>query len=200
MLSETELRILSTFFPEGTERTTKEIEERSGYSHERAYSTLKELEERGILFKRNAGKALLYSIERFDDSVYLSFTYYSINRKESFIKKYPHVWKAVEEFIIKTNPEMVVLFGSYSKNEAKERSDVDILCVNGNPETEKIALSFRHKYNLRIAPVIVSKEDFGNIRSDNPELWEELVKFGVVLKGQELFYNLVYPFTLLYRR
>ncbi len=87
---------------------------------------------------------------------------------------------------------MVILFGSHSKGEAKERSDIDVLCVIGSTETEKIALSLRHKYNVKISPAIVSKEDFRNIKSENPELWEELVKFGIALKGQELFYDLVY--------
>ncbi|MDD5447369.1 MAG: nucleotidyltransferase domain-containing protein [Methanocellales archaeon] len=192
MLNETELRILSAFFPEGIERTTKEMEDLSGYSHERAYSTLKTLEEKGVLSKKKVGKALVYSIKKFDDMVYLSFAYHSLNRKDRFIKKYPSAWKAIEEFINKTKLEMVVLFGSYSKDEAKEKSDVDLLCVNGNSETEKIALSLRHKYNLRMSTVIVRKEDFQNIKSENPELWDELIKFGVVLKGQELFYDLVY--------
>lgn len=192
MLNKTELKILSAFFPEGTERTTKEIENRSGYSHERAYSTLKTLEKKGILSKKNVGKALVYSIKKFDDSIYLSFTYYSLNKKNAFVEKYPSVWKAIEEFISKTKLEMVVLFGSYSKDEIKERSDIDILCVNGNSEIEKLALSLRHKYNLKISPVIVNKEDFRNIKSENPELWEEIVKFGIALKGQELFYDLLY--------
>lgn len=192
MLNETELRILSAFFPEGKERTTKEIEKNSDYSHERAYSTLKILEEKGILSKRKVGKALVYSINRFDDVVYLAFTYYSINRKNRFIQQYPSVWKAVEDFLSTAKPEMAILFGSYSKGEAKERSDIDLLCVNGTLETEKIALSLRHKYNLRITPVVVKKGDFRNIKQDNPELWEDIIKFGVVLKGQELFYDLVY--------
>ena len=86
---------------------------------------------------------------------------------------------------------MAVLFGSYSKGEAKEKSDVDVLCVNSDPDTEKIALSLRHKYNLRIVPIIITKEDFKNIKTENPELWNELVEFGIILKGQELFYDLV---------
>lgn len=192
MLNETELKILSAFFPEGTERTTKEIENRSHYSHERAYSTLKSLEKKGILSKKKVGKALVYSIKKFDDSVYLAFTYYSLNNKNTFSEKYSSAWKAIDEFINKVKPEMAVLFGSYSKGEAKGRSDVDVLCINGSSETEKIALSLRHKYNLKIAPVIVGKKDFRNIMLENPELWEELIKFGIVLKGQELFYDLVY--------
>ncbi|MFH1696045.1 MAG: nucleotidyltransferase domain-containing protein [Candidatus Micrarchaeota archaeon] len=192
MLNETELKVLSSFFTEGTERTTKEIEDRSGYSHERAYFTLKALEEKGILFKKKVGKALVYSIRKFDDSVYLAFIYHSLNKKNDLGKKYFRAKNALDEFIKKAKLEMIVLFGSYSKEEARERSDVDVLCVNGNSETEKIALSLRHKYNLRITPVIVSKEDFRNIKTDNPELWEELIKFGIVWKGQELFYDLVY--------
>lgn len=192
MLNETELKILSAFFPEGTERTTKEIEDRSGYSHERAYSTLKALEKKRILLKKTVGKAHVYSIKKFDDSVYLSFTYYSLNKKNAFVEKYPSVWKAIEEFISKTKLELAVLFGSYSRDEAKEGSDVDILCVNGNSEIEKIALSLKHKYNLKISPVIVNKEDFKNIKPENLELWKEIVKFGIVLKGQELFYDLIY--------
>jgi predicted nucleotidyltransferase len=192
MLNETELKILSAFFPEGTERTTKEIENRSRYSHERAYSTLRTLEKKSRLSKKKIGKALIYSIKKFDDTVYLAFTYYSLNNKNTFSEKYSSAWKAIDEFINKAKPEMAVLFGSYSKGEAKERSDVDVLCVNGNTETEKIALSLRHKYNLKITPVIVDKEDFRNIKSENPELWEELIKFGIILKGQELFYDLIY--------
>ncbi len=61
MLNETELRILPAFFPEGIERTTKEMEDRSGYSHERAYSTLKTLEERCFVKKESRkGTCLLH--------------------------------------------------------------------------------------------------------------------------------------------
>jgi len=191
ILNETELKILAAFFPEGIERTTKEIENRSGYSHERAYSTLKALEKKGILLKKKVGKTLVFSIRKFDDVVYLSFAFYSINRKNNFIKRYPYIWNALDEFLNKTKPDLAVLFGSYSKGEAKEKSDVDVLCVNSDPDTEKIALSLRHKYNLRIVPIIITKEDFKNIKTENPELWNELVEFGIILKGQELFYDLV---------
>ena len=192
MINKTELKILSAFFPEGTERTTKEIEDRSGYSHERTYSILKVLEKKGILLKRKVGKALVFSIRKFDDIVYLSFAYYSINKKTNFIKKYPFVWNALDEFLNKTRPDLAILFGSYSKGEAKEKSDIDVLCVNSDSKTEKIALSLRHKYNLRITPVVITKEDFKNIKTENPEFWNELVEFGIILRGQELFYELVY--------
>jgi predicted nucleotidyltransferase len=198
MISGTELRVLSSFFPEGCDRSTKEVEERSAFSHELAHSTLKALEKKQILAMRNVGKTIVYSIKRFDDATFLSFLYYSLIIKESFLKKFPTASNAAREFIIKTKPEIVVLFGSYSKGEATESSDLDILCVNGIQEAEKIAMSLRHKYNLRINPVAMSKKDFPNIRSDNPEFWEDIVIHGIVLKGQEMFYDLVYPLAMQY--
>jgi len=191
MLSETELRILAAFFPEASERTTKEIEDRSGYSHERVYSTLNALEERDLLTKKKVGKTLVYAISEFNDAIYLAFAYYSLNKKDRFIQKYPSLRTLLEEFINKTRSDLVILFGSYSKGEAKERSDVDILCVGGI-DPEKTALSLRHKYDKRITPVIVKKEDFRNIKQENPELWQDLVNFGIIMKGQELFYEFVW--------
>ena len=192
MLNEAELKVLSAFFPEGIERTTKEIEERSGYSHERVYSTLKSLEKIGILVRKRVGKTLLYYIKKFDDTIYLAFIYYSISRKNSFVERHPSIWKALDEFINKAELDMAILFGSYSKGEAGKRSDVDVLCVGGNTETERIALSLRHKYNIRITPIVITRRDFVSIKTENPEFWEELIKFGIVLKGYELFYELVY--------
>lgn len=191
MLSETELKIIAAFFPEGTERATKEIEKRSKYSHERVYSTLEALAKKGILSKKKIGKASVYNIFRFTDTIYLAFVYYSINKKDKFIKRHTSVWNALDEFIRKTKPTLAIVFGSYSKGEVREKSDVDVLCI-GRKETEKTALSLRHKYNFNITPVIVKKEDFRNIKSENTELWEDLINFGIVLKGQEIFYELVY--------
>jgi predicted nucleotidyltransferase len=192
MLNETELRILAAFFPEGTERTTKEIEERSGYSHERAHSTLNALEKKALLTKKKVGKTSVYSIIKFNDDIYLAFAHYSVNRKKQFVEKYPPIWNALEEFISKSKPDSAILFGSYTKGEAREGSDVDILCINGDAKAEKTALSLRHKHNLRVTPVIVKREDFRNIKTENPEFWEDLVNYGIILKGQELFYELVY--------
>jgi len=191
MLSEIELAMLSAFFPEGEERTTKEIENRSGYSHERVHSTLNALEKKGLLSKKRFGRTLVYSIARFNEKIFLAFAFFSIDKKERFVKEQPSVSKALEELIDKSKPDLAVLFGSYARGDAKERSDIDILCVNGT-EVEKTALSLRHRYNLKIAPLIVKKQDFKNIRSENPVFWNELLKSGVILKGHELFFELIY--------
>jgi predicted nucleotidyltransferase len=191
MLDDVELRVLAGFFPDAGEKTLKELQGRSGYSYERVYSALKSLEQKGLVSGRKVGKTLVYAILTSSDAALLAFTYSTVSKKEQFTKKFPNVWKVLDEFLAKASLQMAVLFGSYAKGEVKEGSDIDLLCVNGD-DAEKVALSLRHKYNLRITPVLVKKGDFKNIKGENPEFWRDLVEFGIVLKGQEIFYELVY--------
>ena len=191
MLNEVELRTLAGFFPEAGEKTLKELQERSGYSYERVYSALKSLKKKGVVSGRKVGKTLVYTIQTSTDVTYLAFVYFMLSKKERLAKKFPNVWRALDEFLAKTDLQMAILFGSYAKEEAKEESDIDLLCMNGS-DAEKIALSLKHKYNLRINPVLIKKGDFKNIKGENPEFWRDLVEFGVVLRGQEMFYEMVY--------
>jgi len=191
MLGDVELKVLAGFFPDAKEKALKEIQERSGYSYERVYSALKSLKQKGLVSRRKVGKTLVYTILASSDIAYLAFTYHMIFKKEQFAKKFPNVRGVLDEFLTKASLQMAVLFGSYAKGEARGGSDVDLLCVDGE-DAEEIALSLRHKYNVKITPVLVKKGDFKNIREENPEFWRDLVEFGIVLKGQEIFYELVY--------
>lgn len=192
MLNEAELIILSSFFPEGRELTTMEIGKRCGYSHERVHSTLVSLAQKGVLSRKRVGKTLVYSVRKFDDEAFLAFAYGSIERKTRFIAKYPKAANAIGEFLKISKPRLSILFGSYSKGAATQESDIDILCVDGGKNSEKTALSLRHAHNLKIAPVMLKFSQFRRIRQDNPALWDDILKFGVLLNGRELFYDFVY--------
>ena len=191
MLTQAEVRVLAAFFPEGGEATAREIEKRSGYSHERVYSTLRGLGRKGIVASRKIGRTSLHSFRRFDDRTYLAFTYSSLQRKWAFTAAHPEVGRAIEEFLALTSPQMAVLFGSYAKGEATRRSDIDILCI-GATNAEKAALELRHSTSLTIAPLAVQRAEFRKIRTENPEFWHDVVSQGIVLKGHEAFHDLVY--------
>lgn len=192
MLNKAETKVLAGFFPEAGEKTLKELQKRSGYSYERVYSALKSLMQRGIVSGKRVGRTLVYAIQTSTDAAYLAFTYFTVSRREQLAKKFSNVWKVLNEFLTKTSLHAAILFGSYAKGEAKEGSDIDLLCIDGADDVEKIALSLRHKYNLRINPVLVKKDDFKHIKGENPEFWRDLIEFGVILKGQEMFYEMVY--------
>ncbi|GAB1443582.1 nucleotidyltransferase domain-containing protein [Ignavibacteriales bacterium] len=91
----------------------------------------------------------------------------------------------IEQYIIKIkqsfNPKYVVLFGSYSRGEQKEFSDIDIAVVFDRYEGENIlddnAFLFRLAWEVdsRIEPVILSLEN------DNSGFAESVVKNGKIL-------------------
>jgi len=192
VLPENELKVLAAFFPEDGTKTIQELREVVDYSYERVYSSLNSLVNKGIVSRRKVGRTLVYTVDTSNDLALLAFTYHTISRRTSLMRRYSTVGKVLREFLAKGKADVVVLFGSYAKDEAKEGSDIDVLCVNGRADVERIALSLRHKFNLRITPVLVAKDDFLNMKKENPEFWHDLVQFGVVLKGHEQYYNLVY--------
>ncbi|MBU3897130.1 MAG: nucleotidyltransferase domain-containing protein [Nanoarchaeota archaeon] len=197
MLIDNEIKILECFFPFlENSYTTKEIEDKSGYSHERAYTILMELSKKDYLLKRKIGKTYLFCVNMKKDFL-LPFMHFYTKKKEQFFKsKQISIKNLLNEFIEKiSNSDLisVIVFGSFSKGEQTEESDVDVLCVTRKKhDIDKISLSLTHKYNRKITPVVVLAKDFMNIKKDNPVFYENLIKFGVVLYGMEALYKLMY--------
>ncbi len=91
----------------------------------------------------------------------------------------------IEQYIIKVkqsfSPKYIILFGSHSRGEQKEFSDIDIAVVFDKYEGENIlddnAFLFRLAWEVdsRIEPVILSLEN------DNSGFAESVVKNGKIL-------------------
>jgi len=195
MLKDNEIKIMECFFPLlKNSYTTKEIENKSSYSHERVYTILMGLVKKGYLLKRKTGKTYLFSINPKKDFLLL-FIHFHTKKKERFLKSKPaSIKNLLNEFIEKiSNNDLisVIVFGSYAKGEESKESDIDVLCITRRKYAiDRIALSLTHKYNKKIVPILVLVRDFPNMKKDNPVFYEELIKFGVILYGMESFYNL----------
>ncbi len=59
-MNEAELRVLAGFFPATKNITIKELEQKSDYSYERVYSSLKKLKEYGAVMRKKVGKILTF--------------------------------------------------------------------------------------------------------------------------------------------
>ncbi len=64
MITESELRIMAGFFPEGSSVTIKEIEKASGYSYERVYSTLMDLQKKRIVEGKKVGRTWSFNLDQ----------------------------------------------------------------------------------------------------------------------------------------
>ena len=185
-----ESAILYSFFPEGKERMIKEIMERTNYSYERINSALKSLTKKRIIKEQKKGKTLLYTLDMYNINAELGFGNYMITKELAFREKHKILEKAIKELITESfkSPfiQIAILFGSYSKGIESKQSDIDLMLVSDKKqEAERIVKSLRHKYNLKFAPVIINYLEFPKIRKDNPELWNDLKMYGIVLKGED---------------
>ncbi len=190
-MNETELRVLAGFFPATNDITIKELEQRSDYSYERVYSSLKNLKRYVAVRSKKVGKTLTFSLVTESDLALLGFFYHSIKRRSEFAKSNRTVWKLLKEFSANGGIRCVVLFGSYAKDNASDTSDVDVLCVaDADTEIDAIARSLSHKYGIRINPVKV--RSIKDIETDNRAFYEDMVEYGYVIKGLEYFYEQVY--------
>jgi len=190
-MNETELRVLAGFFPATDDITIKELEQRSDYSYERVYSSLKNLKRYVAVRSKKVGKTLTFSLVTESDLALLGFFCHSIKRRSEFAKSNRTVWKLLKEFSANGGIRCVVLFGSYAKGDASDTSDVDVLCVaDADTEIDAIARSLSHKYGIRINPVKV--RSIKDIETDNRAFYEDMVEYGYVIKGLEYFYEQVY--------
>jgi len=188
--------IIASFFPEMQEMTIKEIQKRVDYSYERINSAMKSLAKKKIVKEKQKGKTLIYTLDK--NSIYagnIGFRAYNFQRKTDFIKKHKILYNAIKEITTNQFTREIILFGSYSKNNETKQSDVDLI-VTGIPgkekEIEKFIFSLKSKYGMEFSPVIIPLHEFSEIRKDNPELWNDLKLYGIVFKGNGIFYYWMY--------
>ena len=191
-LKETEFNILKSFFPEGKEITLKDIMKRSGYSYEPVYRTLKQLVEKKLISLKKFGKTLVYSLNFNKDSVKIAFFLYANEKKEEFSKKHFSIAKSLSE-LPEDKIDFLAIFGSYAKGNYTKKSDIDILAVtNKQKAVESEIKSLKYTLGKNLAPVVIPKTEFAKIKNENTQFWDDLIKYGIIFKGYELFYYYTY--------
>lgn len=190
-LSETELEMLQSFFPEGKEITLKEIAKRSGYSYEPIYRTLQGLVKKQIISLKKFGKTLVYELNFKKTEPKIAFYHYSIKRANEFSKKHHPISTAMSE-LPEDKADILAVFGSYAKGIEHEKSDVDIICVTSENGMDKKIRSLTHTYGKDFSPVVLLKGEFAKIKVENKEFWHDLVNYGIIFKGYDLFYYYAY--------
>lgn len=181
------------FFPRLEDLTSKQIEEKSGYSHESTFRILKGLVDKKCLIEKKVGKTNVYEVVKDRDIIYQVFTTYMTKRRLDFKQTHQLLYKRVYEFLNEVNPEgPAVIFGSFAKGTETKNSDVDILIIRNKNDIQNKVQVFKTKYNTNLQPVIVKTPDFKNIKKDNPQFWSDLIEYGVVLDGLDLFFKEAY--------
>lgn len=191
MLKETELKILSSFFPDGEEKTIKTIMRKSHLSYEPVYRTTKQLEKKDILMKKRFGNTIVYSANFEKEELKATFFLYAKDNLNKFSKKHRTIFNTLSNY--DDDIDFLAVFGSYAKGGQLKESDIDVLCVSPNKKKyEREITGLKYETGLNFAPVIISKSEFKKIKRENIIFWKDLVKFGIIFRGYELFYSRVY--------
>jgi len=79
------------------------------------------------------------------------------------------------------HPEVIMLFGSASRGEDAEKSDVDIFVLT--PVDKELDLKkFNEKLNREVKLIVMNKEEFEKAKEKSPELINSITN-GIVLRG-----------------
>jgi predicted nucleotidyltransferase len=97
------------------------------------------------------------------------------NKVIKIVKEYSNILK--KYFSV----NMIILFGSYSKNEAKEHSDIDVAVIvdkigDNSLEAEQQLFKLRRNIDNRIEPILFEKDSF-----DPSGFFEEIIKTGEII-------------------
>lgn len=166
-------RMKSYFFKNpSTRKRVRQIERELNLSLPSVIRYCKELKEEKILKKEEVAGTTLFSADRISEKFLFEKRFYNIKLLLS---------SGLIEYIKKelSNPSIVV-FGSYSKGEDIEESDIDLYIQTPSKQTKKkLKLDkFQEKLNRRIQ-LFVYKE-IGSV--ENPHLANNILN-GIVLNG-----------------
>jgi predicted nucleotidyltransferase len=166
--------------------------QRSGLSYEPVYRVVNGLTKKRIISSKKFGKTLVYSLIFEKEEIKTVFFFYAREKLKEFSKSRRVIFNALSK-VNEENIDFLAVFGSYAKGTPTKDSDVDVLCASSDKkEDEREIKSLKYETNLEFAPVVMSKTEFRKIKNENTVFWSDLIKFGIIFKGYELFYSEAY--------
>ncbi len=194
MLDNIEERTLAQFFPDLGTRTVKQVEKGIKRSYERAYTTLRRLEEKKVLESEMLGGTLIFRLKsRASPETYQTFSNLMTERLERFDVRHRIIVMALVKLKERVRPQLIAVLGSYSKEGERKDSDVDVLCVFEDRKlVEREVASLSREFGIRFSPVIVTSGQAFMIKQENKAFFEDLRDAGVVIYGKDLFFDICY--------
>ncbi len=195
---DTENKILGNLLRTPTEsKSMHQIAVDTELSYVSVHKIVPRLLRRKIVKQEKKGKAILISID-FENAELEKLSSAILYEKSSLMKRYPKLMllsREIEEALT-GNFYILLLFGSYAKENPRNGSDIDILFII--PRRKDIEI-YKEKINkaLRVHPEvkkdfnIVSTDDFMDMLNEKYTVGRSVFQHGIVLFGTEHYYSLV---------
>ena len=198
MLTKQQLTLLGVFKKDiFASLTFKQIKEESKQkSNNIVQIALKKFKEQELVKTKVTGDVTTYSLN-FDNNLTLSYLNL-INEKEISKKKFPkEILSGIQKKISKqTNFFILIVFGSYTKNKATEKSDLDVAVIVESEQTRKEIAPFLETVKRReIKPIdyhIFTRNEFLEmLKTDIENVGKQIYKNSIIYYGFIEYYNLI---------
>lgn len=148
-----------------------------------AFKILMELEKNNIVFSSSLGNAKFYQISLNNEEA-IRWCEILLSEERRNLKGYSKIYgEEIQNF---EHAELIILFGSVLSN--KDFNDVDVLFITNKPkEVTNFCLSLSKIGTKPIVPLILKKEDLIKEIKDKKEVILNILKTGIVLKGESIF-------------
>ena len=148
-----------------------------------AFKILKDLEKNNIVLSSNLGNAKFYQINLNNEET-IKWCEILLSEERRNLKGYSKVY--AEEIQKFEHAELIILFGSVLNN--KDFNDVDVLFITNKPkEVTKFCLNLSKIRTKPVVPLILKKEDFIKEIKNNKEVVLNVLKTGIILRGESVF-------------
>ena len=163
--------------------TMHELSKRLNIPYATFYRTIQDMRE--LIIVKPVGKSKTIQINLQNPVINAYLTIASDEEKKEY--KQPIIKKISNELNTK---DSVILFGSYAKGTYNEKSDIDLMIINGN---KNISFSkYELLYKKRINPMFVTKKEFQEMLKDKEEnVARQALKYHIILNNPEGFWECV---------
>lgn len=152
-----------------------------------AFKILKNLEKNNITLSYNLGNSKFYQINLKNNET-IKWCEILLSEERRNLSGYSKIYaEEIEKF---ENAELIILFGSILKN--KDFNDIDVLFLTNKPkETTKFCLNISKIKTKPIVPLILKRKDFIKEIKNKKDVIINILKTGVILKGESAFLDLL---------
>jgi len=147
--------------------------------HSTILRKLNNLKKENVIDFRREGKNKIFFLKK----NLVSKTYIlqaELHKTTTLLRKNPELSIMFEEILKKTDEKLIMLFGSYAKGLAKKDSDIDIYIETKNRSVKATIEGVHSKINVKIGTFDI-----------NSPLIKEIIKDHVMLRGVEVFYDML---------
>ncbi len=186
----TENKIVTLFIGEKKSNTIREIARKIKSDYNITHTAVQRLLHKKILLSETIGKSTLCKL---NNSYFGVEIYKAENQRKIDLLKNKNIKQLSHEIMsrLKTSFFTFLLFGSYAKNTQTKNSDIDIMIISNNKNTEHEIDNLLALIPLKIHNLVFTEEEFIRMK-DSKELnvVKEAIANNIILYGIENYYKL----------